>query len=91
MASELRAVKLMDHYLHLNRILAILAGLLILSSIAFGFDLSLDSKLLFSGSIILIILATWIRGRQRRCATRTEQISTNIDARTNEQKDSDWN
>ncbi len=84
-------MKLMDQYFYLRTILGLLFGLIVISSITFGFDLSMIVKVLFPGSIALLILATWLRGRQRSSATSSTQRAPDSNSVSKEQRDSEWN
>ena len=84
-------MKLMDQYFYLRTILGLLLGLVVVSSITFGFDLSIIAKILFPGSIVLLILATWLRSRQRSSIDWNAKIAPDSDPVSNEQRDSEWN
>ena len=81
----------MDHFFYLRTIMGLLIGLIIISSITFGFDLSMIAKVLLPGSIILLIVAAWLLERQRSSSMKNTQFVPDSNSVSNEQRDSEWN
>ncbi len=84
-------MKLMDHYFYIRMILGLLFGMIVISSIAYGFDLSTIAKVLFPGSVVLLLLAIWLQGRRRSSSTSNIKLAADSDSVSKEQRDSEWN